>query len=101
MGLKNIDITEKTTFWLTVQIKTDEGDPKSLVGATFTASLANLQTQLAGVVTVISPGSGLVKIKFPVATAMAGYVIGSLHMTQASETQCVWRERFTVFTDME
>ncbi|MGQ0565589.1 MAG: hypothetical protein ACT4OK_11030 [Gemmobacter sp.] len=101
MALKSSEITESETLRILVQVTKDDGSPKPLAGASYAAVMGKVGNQRLGAVTVIDATRGLVQAAFPAATGMAGQVVASLHVTINGETQCVWRERFQVFPDLE
>lgn len=101
MALKTNEITERDTLRVLIQIMKDDGSPKSLAGAAYRAVLGRVDNQLLGTATVIDQAKGLVQVAFVSAAGMAGQVVGTLHVTINGETQCVWRERFQVFPELE
>jgi hypothetical protein len=101
MGLTANEITENTTLWVTVTVRKGDGTPKALAGASFTALLANASRQVTGIVLAVDLNKGVVQLRFPAATGMDGWATASLHVTINGETQCVWRDRFQVFTNIE
>ena len=101
MVLTESEITENTTLCVTVQVKRSDSSVKSLSGATFSALMGRRGVQLIGSATVLNASQGIVQVRFPAATGMKGQVTASLHVTIGGETQCVWRERFHVFADLE
>lgn len=101
MALKSNEITERDTLRVLVQVVKDDGTPKPLAGAAYTAVMGKVGNQRVGAVTVIDLPQGLVQVAFPAATGMAGQIVASLHVTLNGETQCVWRERFQVFPELE
>lgn len=101
MGLREEEITEMTTLSVIIQVRSTDRVLKSLTGATFAARMGRGDTLLNGAVEVLNASLGLVKVVFPTATGLEGHVIASLHVTLSGETQCVWRERFTVYKNVE
>jgi hypothetical protein len=101
MGMREEEITELTTLNVVIQIRSTDRSAKNLAGATFSPRMGRGGTLLVGAAEVLSAAQGLVRITFPAATNLAGHVIASLHMTLSGETQCVWRERFTVHKNVE
>jgi hypothetical protein len=101
MGLRDEEITELTTLSVIVQVRNTDRSVKNLTGASFVARMGRDNTLLVGAAEVLNAAQGLVKVSFPAATGLEGHVVASLHMTVSGETQCVWRERFTVFTNVE
>lgn len=101
MGLRDMEITENTTLKVTVQVKSTDGAVKPLTGATYIAVMGRTGLQVNGAASTLNAAAGLVQVTFPAAANMEGHVVASLHVTLAGETQCVWRERFRVYRNVE
>lgn len=101
MVLTDTEITESTTLWVTIQVRNRDGSVRALAGATFSAILGRVDLQYAGTAVVLDALQGLVQVRFPAATNLRGQIVASAHMTLGSETQCIWRERFQVFPNLE
>lgn len=100
MDLREDEITEDTTLRVLIRVVKSDLQPKSLAGATFHALLGKVGLQVTGAASALAPLEGLVEVVFPRATGMKGFVTGTLHATIGGETQCVWRERFQVLSNL-
>lgn len=101
MGLRDEEITEMTTLSVIIQVRNTDLTLKDLTGASFSARMGRGNSLLNGAAEVLDTARGLVRVIFPPATGLAGHVVASLHATLSGETQCVWRERFTVYRNVE